>query len=110
MKTPNQHQLSILALWFKALGDEGRLKICIQLKQKGECSVNELVDATDISQASVSKHLAKLREAKIVHSRREGTSVIYSLRGGAIHQVCDIVCPDLTAEHQRIAKSLSKSI
>jgi ArsR family transcriptional regulator len=62
---------------FKALADEGRLRILRSIDQ-AELSVAELVQALDMPQSTVSRHLKPMREAGLVASRRDGTSVFYN--------------------------------
>jgi ArsR family transcriptional regulator len=62
---------------FKALADEGRLRILRSVDQ-AELSVAELVQALEMPQSSVSRHLKPMREAGLVSSRRDGTSVFYN--------------------------------
>ncbi len=62
---------------FKALADEGRLRILRAIDQT-ELSVAELVQALDMPQSTVSRHLKPMREAGLVASRRDGTSVYYN--------------------------------
>ncbi|MEE9367440.1 MAG: metalloregulator ArsR/SmtB family transcription factor [Pontiella sp.] len=62
---------------FKALADEGRLRILRSIDQ-AELSVAELVQALEMPQSTVSRHLKPMREAGLVASRREGTSVYYN--------------------------------
>ena len=62
---------------FKALADEGRLRILRSIDQ-AELSVAELVQALDMPQSTVSRHLKPMREAGLVESRRDGTSVFYN--------------------------------
>lgn len=61
---------------FKALADEGRLRILRSIDQ-AELSVAELVQALEMPQSTVSRHLKPMREAGLVASRRDGTSVYY---------------------------------
>ena len=68
---------------FKALADEGRLRILRSIDQ-AELSVAELVQALEMPQSTVSRHLKPMREAGLVASRREGTSVFYN-RGSLFH-------------------------
>ena len=56
----------------KALADATRLRVVKTLLTRRR-SVNEIVEALDISQYNVSKHLRVLREAGIVEVRAEGT-------------------------------------
>lgn len=62
----------------KALANESRLRIIDRLS-RGECSVGELTDIIGSDQSTVSKHLAVLRAHGIVHDRREGNVVYYTL-------------------------------
>ena len=62
---------------FKALADEGRLRILRSIDQ-AELSVAELVQALEMPQSTVSRHLKPMREAGLVASRREATSVFYN--------------------------------
>ena len=68
---------------FKALADEGRLRILRAIDQ-AELSVAELVQALEMPQSTVSRHLKPMREAGLVESRRDGTSVYYN-RGPLFH-------------------------
>lgn len=67
---------------FKALSDEARLRILRCLAAE-ELSVAELVSVLGLPQSTVSRHLKPLREAHLVRSRREGTSIYYR-RGTAL--------------------------
>lgn len=68
---------------FKALADEGRLRILRSIDQ-AELSVAELVQSLEMPQSTVSRHLKPMREAGLVESRRDGTSVYYN-RGPLFH-------------------------
>lgn len=57
-----------------------RLLIINELRER-ELSVGDLCEALDLSQSNASQHLAILRDRGVVTSRRQGTSVIYALRG-----------------------------
>jgi len=67
-----------LAEFFKALGDETRLKI-IQMLSKKEMCVCEVIDQLDLSQPAVSHHLKILRQAGLVKDTKEGKWVFYTL-------------------------------
>src|SRR5262249_40229692 len=49
-----------------------------------ERSVNEIVDALEMEQPSVSKHLKVLKEVGLVEVRREGRQMLYRVNGMAI--------------------------
>ena len=46
---------------------------------EGELSVGALQGAVGISQSSLSQHLAKLREGRVVSTRREAQTIYYRL-------------------------------
>ncbi len=62
----------------KTLADSSRLLIINELA-KGEVSVNDLAKRLDLRQSNVSKHLAIMRERGLVLTRREGSTIYYSL-------------------------------
>ena len=61
----------------KAMADEGRLRLLRSIDQ-AELSVAELVQALQMPQSTVSRHLKPMREAGLVEARRDGTSVYYN--------------------------------
>ena len=62
-----------------------------------ELSVNDLAELVGKPAPSVSQHLAKLRMARLVRTRREGTQVFYRLENDHVRQlVTDAV---FNAEH-----------
>ncbi len=65
-------------LFAKAISDETRQKI-MNLCCCDSLSVNEIVEKLDVSQPTVSHHLAILREADLVTVREEGKQTFYSL-------------------------------
>ncbi|MFW6287962.1 MAG: ArsR/SmtB family transcription factor [bacterium] len=67
-------------MWAKALAHETRLEIVDILREKREQCVCDLTEVLGVSQSSVSKHLAILKNAGIVDSRKEGLNVSYYLR------------------------------
>ena len=79
----------------KALGNEQRLLIlCNLLGQR--LSVGELNARLELSQSALSQHLALLREAGLVDTRREAQSIFYSLPAGPVTRIMallqDIYC------------------
>jgi len=64
--------------FLKQLANRNRLMILCVLTE-GELSVTELNTRVPISQSALSQHLAKLREAGLVSTRRESQTVYYSL-------------------------------
>ena len=71
-------QLGRLEQLFKALADTTRLRI-LRLLMAGDVCVCDIHDALKIPQAKASRHLAYLRRAGLVSTRREGLWVHYRL-------------------------------
>ena len=65
--------------FFKALSDETRLNLLVLIHQLNEVCVCELTSALELSQPKISRHLAILREAKLISARRKGKWVYYRL-------------------------------
>ena len=93
---------------FKALADATRRQILQDLKA-GELSAGEIAARFDISQPSISRHLAILRSAELVRERRAANRIYYSLveerlalsLGGFL----STVCPEQIVLRKRRAKS-----
>jgi ArsR family transcriptional regulator len=66
----------------KALRDPNRVKI-VKMLQHGELCVCEIQAALGVSQPTVSKHVKLLEEAGLLHSRKDGLWVHYSLTDGS---------------------------
>ena len=88
---PSEEMLTHIAARFRALSDETRLRLLLAL-QDGERSVGSLAEEVSVAQASVSKHLAVLKSAGLVSSRREGPMALHHVRDDSIFQMCDIMC------------------
>ena len=67
------------AAFFKALGDETRLKMLWLLLHHEELCVCDFMEVLRISQSKASRHLRNLFHAGLVTDRREGTWSYYSL-------------------------------
>lgn len=75
-----------IAEFYKALGDETRLKI-IKMLSGHEMCVCEIIDKLDMSQPAISHHLKILRQAGLVKDSREGKWIYYSLNDGVFKDV-----------------------
>jgi len=64
---------------FKVLGDPTRLKIVQMLAENGEVCVCKIVDELGMNQPAISQHMAKLKQVKLLHSRKDGQWIHYSL-------------------------------
>ena len=78
------------------LSDATRVRLLWALVDR-ELSVTELAETVGKPAPAVSQHLAKLRMARLVRTRREGTTIHYSLENSHVAQlVTDAV---FNAEH-----------
>ncbi len=69
----------------KTLSDANRLLIITELA-RGESAVNELAQKLGLHQSNASKHLSLMREHGLVNSRREGSTIYYSLSDRRIYE------------------------
>lgn len=73
---PADDEVDLAAETFRMLADPTRLRLALRLLQ-GEQSGNDLARAIGRPASGVSQHLAKLRLARLVDTRREGTTIHY---------------------------------
>lgn len=103
MTTPTQDQLQQMqehavaaASLLKALANENRLMILCTLLA-GEISVGDLNTKVPLSQSALSQHLASLREADLVSTRKEAQTVFYQLKGDEAAKIITVLqsiyCP-----------------
>ncbi len=78
------------ASFLKSIANDRRLIILCELV-KGERSVGELEAIAELSQSALSQHLAKLREARLVKTRRESQSIYYSLADTGVSKVIGVL-------------------
>jgi DNA-binding transcriptional ArsR family regulator len=94
-RLPND-QVDLVVEVFRMLADATRVQVLWALVDR-EMSVNDLATHVGKPAPSVSQHLAKLRMARLVRTRRVGTTIFYSLDNDHIGQlVTDAV---FNAEH-----------
>ena len=70
----------------KALADPTRREI-LNLLKPGAMAATDIAARFDMSGAAVSKHLAILREAELVRTRREGKHIYYELTASVLEEV-----------------------
>lgn len=83
-----------LAQYFSVLGEPMRLRI-LNLLRDGEKCVQDLVEASETSQANVSKHLKVMLQAGILTRRTQGTLAYYRVEDDLIFELCNLVCDRL---------------
>ena len=82
----------------KAMADETRQKI-MQLLCCNWLCVNDIVaQLGEVRQPTVSHHLSILRDAELVHTRRQGKQVFYTLNQDAVAVCCGILMQSFAPE------------
>ena len=89
-----QEVVQQVAEYFSLLSEPMRLRLLNLLRDDEKC-VQELVEATQTSQANVSKHLKIMWQAGILSRRSEGTSAYYRVEDNMIFELCNLVCDRL---------------
>jgi DNA-binding transcriptional ArsR family regulator len=89
-------QVALTVEVFRMLAEGTRIQILWALID-GEMAVNDIAGMLGKPGPAVSQHLAKLRMARLVRTRREGTSVLYHLENEHVRQL--IVDAVQNAEH-----------
>ena len=92
-----------VAEYFGVLSEPMRLRL-LNLLRDGEKCVQDLVDATQTSQANVSKHLKVMLQAGILNRRSEGTSAYYSVSDDLSFELCNLVCDRLASRIEQQAR------
>jgi ArsR family transcriptional regulator len=98
------------AIILKALAHPVRIRIFETLAE-GEKTVGEIVQIVGEKEANTSRHLAVLRNASLVATRKDGLNVYYSNKMPCLISmlscVDQAVC-DLADEHMKIASCIRK--
>lgn len=87
-----------MALVFKALSDENRIRI-LKLLRSGEKCACKLLEELNISQPTLSHHMKILCDAGIVAGRKEGKWMHYSICCEGARRIRDLMKELLSAEH-----------
>ena len=76
----NEGEQSKLTTVLRAISNAKRIRILNELSDGKERSVSELEGViASLSQSALSQHLARLRRANIVKTRRESQTIYYSI-------------------------------
>lgn len=78
-------------LRLRALAHPTRLGMVQRLATTPEICACDLGEAFDVSQPTISEHLRVLRDAGLVRTRREGTSICYSLEADAVAELAELL-------------------
>ncbi len=84
----SKEQITQLVIDFKALGDEGRLKIVLCLLD-GKKSVGEISGITGSSQSATSHQLRILKDAKILKCEKQGNANYYFIADSHVKTIIE---------------------
>lgn len=98
--------LELIAERFKALSEPARLQV-LNCLRTGEMTVTEIVEATGLGQANLSRHLQLLHGLRFVKRRKDGLFVYYSITDRRILKLCDIMCGRIESEANERKKILT---
>src|ERR1035437_4504967 len=74
----------------RVLTDPKRLML-LDVLREGEYSVGDLAEELGCNLANASQHLAVLRSAGLVDTRRVGTTILYRLAEPELVEACDVI-------------------
>jgi DNA-binding transcriptional ArsR family regulator len=97
MLTTHPTAIALRAKLFRGFADPSRLSILDALRT-GALTVNEIVQATGLSQSNVSNHLGCLRDCGLVTAQQQGRFVRYALsdaRVGRLLRLADELLADV---------------
>jgi DNA-binding transcriptional ArsR family regulator len=83
---PDEAHVEVAAQAFRLLADPTRLRL-LWLLCGAESDVGSLARRVGVARPAVSQHLAKLRLAGLVGTRRDGRRVVYRARGGHVRRL-----------------------
>ncbi len=104
-KSLSPETLQAVANRFKVLAEPARLQILNELRS-GSLNVTELMEATDLNQANLSKHLQLLHTHGFVARQRDGLFVLYALADESVFSLCDIMCAQLKRRGSEMQRQL----
>jgi len=107
MLEPSPQALTPVAEFFKVLSEVSRLQVLCSLKS-GAKNVTEIIAATGLGQANVSKQLKMLTQAGMVVRRPQGISVFYEISAPIIFELCEIVCDRLAIRLEEQTQQLEE--
>lgn len=99
-------QIERAAALFSALAETSRLQLLQALMHGNTLTVSELVEATGLSQANVSKHLSALHAARLLAKERNGVYVSYRIVDPVVQKLCDLVCQKIERDAVQVLKAL----
>lgn len=101
---PKRHELQ--ARIFQALGHPIRVHI-VEVLGEGEVCVCEIARQVGAERSNVSRHLAVMLQAGVLHSRKDGLQVFYSLRTPCVLEFLGCATRVVSRKVEEDARALS---
>jgi len=92
----------------KTLSHAKRLEI-LNILRDDEMSVGNIVREMNIPKANVSQHLAVMRNAGILETRRDGVNIYYRISNSKVIKACDLM-REVLIEHQAHKSRIMKNL
>jgi len=86
---------------YKALSDPTRRRI-LELLRRRDMTAGELADHFELAKPTLSGHFAVLKEADLIHSRRDGQQIYYSLNTTVLENVLTRLCDHLGLKNTKV--------
>lgn len=86
----NEFVFHLQAKLCQVLGHAARLRI-VNLLKDGALPVHAIVEVVNLTQPTVSRHLAILRSNGVLETRRKGSEIFYAITNAKIIGVCDLM-------------------
>lgn len=86
----------VKADFFKTLAHPARIRV-LELLRDGERSVGELIPEVGLEASHLSQQLGILRRANVLQSRKEGSTVYYSVTDPRIFELLEVAKAILTS-------------
>jgi DNA-binding transcriptional ArsR family regulator len=99
-----QQVFESVARYFGVLGEPTRLRILHAICQEEKC-VNDIIKATGMAQANVSRHLGLMYQAGLLSRRREGTQIFYRVADQMFVELCRSVTVQVVSRMDELARS-----
>ncbi|OEF99596.1 hypothetical protein BHF71_08210 [Vulcanibacillus modesticaldus] len=80
----------LIANFFKAFSDINRVKIGYLLLKHDNLCVHDIANVVNLSIANTSHHLRLMKNLGITSSKKQGTSILYSLKDEHIKKILTI--------------------
>lgn len=104
-KSISDAQIAEVARIFGVLAEPSRLKL-LRALMENSLTVSELMDATDMRQGNVSKHLSVLLSGGFVAREQEGNFARYVLVDPTVRTLCTMMCARVEQHARKRLKAL----